>query len=99
MEFIRVEPARLLETAGRIESNEEEYRLLTNNLYAQVDALAQAWQGKDNVAFVNQIRSYEEDLNQISLIMTQYSEFLRNSAHAYEETQEGIRAAAQRLSI
>ena len=97
MQYIRVEPQQLTDCALRIENSEEDYRRLGNELYARVDALAEAWQGKDNIAFTTQIRSYEEDLQQIALIMRQYAEFLRNSARAYSETHEGLSEEARRL--
>ena len=97
MQHIHVEPARLEETALRIEQNEEDYSGLIRELYSKVDKLSGAWQGKDNVAFVAQIRSYEEDLNQISLIMRQYADFLRNSARAYSETQQELATEARHI--
>ena len=59
--------------------------------------MSNAWQGKDNLAFSNQLASYEDDFKQISIIMQQYVEFLKNSARAYRETQDELYMQAQRL--
>lgn len=97
MRQIIVEPTRLEQVAIKIEGNEEEYKRLYMRLFQEVDKMESAWQGKDNVAFVNQIYSFQEDFHQISIVLRQYAEFLRNSAKAYRETQEELVAHAQRL--
>ena len=97
MKSILVEPERLESTAGYIENANQDYDRTFQAIYAQVDKLSASWQGKDNTAFVNQIRSFEDDLRAISMIMRQYADFLRNSARAYRETQEEITARATRL--
>lgn len=97
MRQIIVEPSRLEAVALKIEANEEEYKRLYQHLFQEVDKMESAWQGKDNVAFVNQIYSFQEDFHQISILLCQYADFLRNSARAYRETQDELQAQAQRL--
>ena len=97
MRSIMVEPERLENIAVTIENANGEYDRTYQAIYEQVDLLSSSWQGKDNLAFTNQIRSFEEDLRTISLIMRQYAEFLRHSARAYRDTQDEICAQAARL--
>jgi len=97
MQLIKVETEALFDAAKKINTHEEQYHQFKDELFKKVDALASAWQGSDNLAFSNQIHAYEADLNQISLLMSQYAQFINNSANAYLETQEGLRAEAQRL--
>ncbi len=97
MRQIYVEPSRLEEIASKVEIANSDYERLCHSLYSEVDKMSSAWQGKDNVAFSNQIHSYEEDLKQISIIMRQYADFLRNSARAYRETQDELYSQAQKL--
>lgn len=97
MKQIIVEPGRLTDTASRIEQANMDYERLYQSLYAEVDKMSEAWQGKDNVAFSTQIRTFEKDLRSISIIMRQYAEFLRNSAQAYQDTQDEIYSQASRL--
>ena len=99
MRQIIVEPARLEDTANRIEQANMDYERIYKSLYSEVDKMTSAWQGKDNTAFTAQIHSYEDDMRQISLIMRQYADFLRNSARAYKETQEELYAQATRLKV
>lgn len=97
MRQIRVEPERLEVAASNIEEANREYDRTYQAIYTQVDKMSSSWQGKDNTAFTNQIKAFEDDLRQISIIMRQYADFLRNSARAYRETQEEIYAQANRL--
>lgn len=97
MRSIMVEPERLEATAGNIEDADRDYDRIYQAIYDQVDKMSVSWQGKDNTAFTNQIKSFEDDLRQISIIMRQYADFLRNSARAYRETQNEIADQAGRL--
>ena len=97
MRSIMVEPERLESAASSIEEANREYDRTYQAIYVQVDKMSASWQGKDNTAFTNQIKAFEDDLRQISIIMRQYADFLRNSARAYRETQNEIYARANRL--
>ena len=92
-----VEPERLEHAAANIDDANQEYERTYQAIYAEVDKMSSSWQGKDNIAFTNQIKAFEDDLRQISIIMKQYADFLRNSARAYRETQDEIYARANRL--
>ena len=97
MRSIVVEPERLETVASNIEEANQEYDRTYQAIYEQVDKMSASWTGKDNVAFTNQIKTFEDDLRQISIIMRQYADFLHNSARAYRETQDEIYAGANRL--
>lgn len=97
MRSIFVEPERLDSVANNIQDANQEYDRTYQAIYEQVDKMSLSWKGKDNVAFTNQIRSFEDDLRQISTIMRQYADFLHNSARAYRETQDEITAQASHL--
>ena len=97
MRSIVVEPERLENVALNIEEANQEYDRTYQAIHEQVDKMSASWSGKDNVAFTNQIKTFEDDLRQISIIMRQYADFLHNSARAYRETQDEIYAGANRL--
>ena len=97
MRSIMVEPERLEAVATKIEEANREYDRSYQAIYIQVDKMSSSWKGKDNTAFTNQIKAFEDDLRQISIIMRQYADFLRNSARAYRQTQDEIYARASRL--
>ena len=97
MERIIVDPSRLESTASNVDSANNDYQRIYHNLYAEVDKMETVWQGKDNTAFTNKIKAFEDDFRQISNILSHYSDFLRNSARAYRETQDELYNATSRL--
>lgn len=97
MRNITVETERLNKTAMNIETAKQDYQRLYLELYQKVNELSSAWSGKDNLAFANQIKSYQDDFRRISIILSQYSDFLRNSAKAYVGTQDELYQQATRL--
>lgn len=97
MRYITVETDKLLKTAANIDIARQDYQRLYVDLYQRIDELSSAWNGKDNQAFTNRIKAYQDDFRRISVIMTQYSDFLRNSARAYDSTQEELAMEASRL--
>lgn len=97
MRSIMVEPERLESAASKIEEANRDYDRNYQAIYNEVDRMSSSWKGKDNTAFTNQIKAFEDDLRQISIIMRQYADFLKNSARAYRQTQDEIYARASRL--
>ena len=97
MRKITVDPSRLEACATKISQDTQEYQRTFMQLFEEVNVMNNAWQGKDNVAFSNQIRSYEDDFRQIAILCEQYSEFLSASARAYRETQDELTNQAMRL--
>ena len=97
MQRIVVDPGQLDNAANRVDSQNQEYERIYNSLYTEVDKMSNSWQGKDNLEFTNKVYAFKSDFRQISLILSQYAQFLRNSARAYRETQEELRSSASRL--
>ena len=97
MREIIVEPTRLEDSASKVESYDSDYQRVYSLLYEEVDKMASVWQGKDNTMFTNKIKEFEDDFRQISILLRQYAEFLRNSARAYRETQDELYNAASHL--
>lgn len=99
MRYIQVDPASVLKIADNVSVAEKDYVRLYNELYSQIDRLAQAWQGKDNRAFINQIEGFADNFRIIAVIMSQYSEFLKNAINAYENTQNELYDQATQLRV
>jgi WXG100 family type VII secretion target len=95
---IMVDPAKLEAAAQKMDSQAAEYQQQYNKLFSEVDGMAAAWQGADNIAFTTQIKGFMDDFQKMVQIMNQYSEFLRLSAKTYRETQNEIISAAKRLT-
>lgn len=99
MRSIQVEPDQLDQTAIKIENANQEYQSIIRSMYGSVDKMSSSWSGKDNIAFTNQIKTFEDDLKQISIIMLEYANFLKNAARGYREMQEELRLKATRLRV
>lgn len=94
---IQVTPEQLETTAGRIGSLAEEYKEQYTQLYSETNAMATTWNGKDNVAFTEQIAGFKDDFEKMYNLMNEYAAFLRKSAKAYRETQETVVTEARKL--
>ncbi|KAA0549167.1 WXG100 family type VII secretion target [Bacillus sp. BGMRC 2118] len=95
---ITVDPAKLDSTSAKIEQQAGDYERIYKQLFNEVDGMAAAWQGADNLAYVNQVKGFMDDLQKMSELMRQYSEFLKMSATTYRNTQNEVINAAKRLS-
>ena len=97
MRKITVEPEALLSCATRMEDTNQEYLKNTNEFFNVVEDMSVGWQGKDNLAFTNKISKFQGDFKQLSMLCMQYTEFLNNSAHAYQDTQNELMNQANGL--
>lgn len=94
---IQVTPEQLESTASRIESLAADYKTQYDQLYSETNAMASTWNGKDNVAFVNQIDGFKDDFEKMHALMLNYVDFLRKSAKAYRDTQDTVVNEAKKL--
>ena len=94
---IQVTPELLESTAGRIDGLAGDYKTQYDALYSETDAMRSTWQGKDNVAFVDQIAGFKDDFEKMYNLMLNYADFLRKSAKAYRETQDTVTSEARKL--
>lgn len=97
MRKIIVDPSKLEISSNKISNDAQEYQKLFTQLFEEVNILKNAWDGKDNIAFTDQIKGYEDDFKQIYILCEQYSEFLKASAKAYRETQDELASQVKRL--
>lgn len=97
MRKIAVELEQLEVCAARMEEKNQDYLMHCNALFASIEAMQNAWKGADNTAFTNQICSYESDFRQLSVLASQYVDFLRNAANSYRNTQQELASVANGL--
>ena len=90
MRSISVKMANVEQVANKMEEMVISYKQSYNQLFDEVDLLKSSWQGKDNMAFSNAISAYEDDFNQMYILIWQYIEFLRASAKAYTNLQDEL---------
>ncbi|MDF2820872.1 MAG: hypothetical protein K0R15_1313 [Clostridiales bacterium] len=95
---ITVDPAKLDSAATQMETQSADYKKVYEQLFNEVDGMAAAWQGSDNIAFTTQIKGFMDDFQAMVALMNQYAEFLKNSATQYRGTQNEIITQAKRLT-
>lgn len=95
--IIQVTPELLESTAGKIEGLAGDYKTQYDQLYSETNAMASTWNGKDNVAFVDQIAGFKDDFEKMHTLMLEYADFLRKSAKGYHDTQDNVVAEARKL--
>lgn len=95
---IVVQPEKLRTAAKETRDHAATYQKLYKQLYSEVEAMGQAWQGKDNVAYVTQIKGFTDDFQRMEKLMTEYAQFLDNAANAYDAQQNDVVAKAKTLS-
>jgi len=95
---ITVDPQKLESVAAAIDTQAADYEKNFRMLFTEVDSMAIAWQGVDNLAFTNQIKGFEDDFKSMTAIMKQYAEFLKTSAKTYQSTQNEVVNQAKKLS-
>lgn len=95
---IQVTPDQLDTTASKIEGLAGDYKEQYDLLYSETGAMATAWEGKDNIAFIDQINGFKDDFDKMYNLMNSYATFLRDSAKAYRETQNAVTTAAKKLA-
>lgn len=95
---IMVDPAKLDSAAQKMDSQAADYERQYQQLFNEVDGMGAAWQGIDNLSFVNQIKGFMDDFQKMVALMRQYSEFLKNSARTYRDTQNEIVNQAKKLT-
>ena len=95
---IQVTPEQLDTTAGKIETLAADYKTQYDQLYSKTNAMAATWNGKDNLAFVEQIAGFKDDFERMHTLMLNYADFLRKSAKAYRDTQDSVVKEARKLT-
>ncbi|MHC1685582.1 MAG: WXG100 family type VII secretion target [Clostridiaceae bacterium] len=95
---IIVDPSKLQAAAQHMDSQAADYERQYRQLFSEVDGMASAWKGADNHAFTTQIKGFMNDFQQMVALMKQYSEFLKQSAKIYTDTQNDVIAGAKRLN-
>lgn len=98
MRQIKVDPQQLEACASRMDEQNQDYQRTYAALFSAVETMKSSWQGKDNMAFSNQIEKFEGDFRELSVLCSQYAEFLRSSARAYREMQNDLASQASHLA-
>lgn len=95
---IVVTPEMLEKAAKNIEALANDYKKEYTELYVNTDAMSSSWQGRDNLAFTEQIGGFKEDFDNMYSELSRYVTFLNQSAKGYRETQQAISEQAKKLT-
>ncbi|WP_165867473.1 WXG100 family type VII secretion target [Paenibacillus pinisoli] len=92
-----VDPLKLTEAAQNIEGMLGDYVRLYTSLYTEVNAMGAAWKGRDNRAYTEKIKEFENDFKQMKAMLSDYQLFLTNSAKDYTLVQDTLESGARRI--
>lgn len=95
---IVVDPAKLNSVSQKMDGMVADYVKQYTLLFSEVEGIGAAWQGKDNLAFVSQIKGFEDDFLKMKEITNEYSQFLKKSAEKYTTTQNSLETSAKKLT-
>lgn len=95
---ITVNPAKMKSVSEQIKTLSNEYKKQYEQLFNEVNAMASAWKGADNIAYTTQIEGFREDFELMYKLMINYTEFLDDSAKIYQMTQDEVASQAKRLT-
>lgn len=95
---IKVTPQELQTASSQINTLANEYKSEYEALFQDVEAMRGKWDGQDNQAYTTQVSGFKDDFTNMYNLMIQYSDYLKKTAKAYEDTQTGIKNAASTLT-
>ncbi|MCL2813453.1 MAG: WXG100 family type VII secretion target [Oscillospiraceae bacterium] len=85
---LTVDPPVLHEISKKFSELSGEYTNVYNSLMRTASTMGEAWKAADNLAFVEQINGFCDDLQFMADHLLQASEALRQQAENYEITRE-----------
>lgn len=85
---IRVTPEELESASTKLSEYSETYLQISNQLMLQAETMSQAWEGEDNIAFVNQIKGFTEELKMMSDKLKTSSDVLLQQKNNYATRQQ-----------
>lgn len=98
---IKVDPQKLLEASiqtGGIADLAKDYEKEYKALFDRVSNMKGKWDGQDNQNYTDQVEGFRDDFEKMKSLMDQYSEYLKNTAQAYINTQNEIAKTAKGLT-
>lgn len=91
-----VRGAEVYRTGGQVAADAGTCRQLVERLYAEIEFMGQAWQGADNLAYVQQVEGFRSELESLATAMDAYAAFLKTAAAKYSIAQQRALQAARR---
>jgi WXG100 family type VII secretion target len=96
--IIKVIPEELGAVAEKLTSLSDAYTQVYKQLFVNVDGMGEAWQGEDNVEFVNQIKGFVEELKLMADRFATTAAALRAQKENYQNRQETNKTQVRKLN-
>ena len=77
----------MAEAAKKLASFSDEYKSISEKLMREASTMGEAWQGADNAQFVEQIKGFSKELNDMSKKLKLSSETLNKQRQNYVDRQ------------
>lgn len=87
----------MMRAANRLQAISQNYKNLSTKLMQQAKTMGTAWDGADNLAFVNQINGFSEDMQAMADRLTKAGQTLTKQRANYVSRQETNMVAVRRL--
>ena len=95
---IRVTPEELAKASQTMQRLSETYTEIYTQLLLEADTMGTAWEGEDNLAFVEQINGFSEELKAMANKLLTASQALEKQKDNYAKRQESNITQVKKLS-
>lgn len=95
---IRVTPEELGTASTKVQELSETYTTIYNQLLQVASTMGEAWEGEDNLAFVDQINGLNDDLKQMADKLSVASQALEQQRLNYVAVQDNNKSQVRRLT-
>ena len=95
---ITVEPQQLKDAATKINEYADSFEQIYKSLLQQAGTMGEAWQGDDNLAYVEKINNLSTKLNQMVEKLRSSSDTLNSQAQNYDDRRSNNISQVANLS-
>lgn len=95
---IKVTPEELFSTSDSLKQQSETYTQIYTQLLQEAGTMGVAWQGDDNIAFVEQINGFCEELKMMADKLMTASNALHKQAENYQTRQQDNIQSVKKLA-
>ncbi|WP_068673714.1 WXG100 family type VII secretion target [Oceanobacillus sp. Castelsardo] len=95
---IRVTPEELGTASQKVQELSESYTSIYNQLMQAASTMGEAWEGEDNLAFVDQINGFNDDLKNMADKLMTASQALEQQRSNYAAIQENNKVQVRKLT-
>ena len=95
---IRVTPEELEKASTALKKHSESYTTIYQKLFQEVGTMGEAWDGEDNLAYVEQINGFCEELKQMADKLMTASTTMKQQKDNYVNQQKNNISAVKKLT-